>query len=61
MRIRIQDSVVYLALMHALGATPKVLPFQTFRALADGDVDAQENPLANILGARINEVQRFSP
>ena len=60
MRVRIQDSVVYLALMHALGATPKVLPFgETRRALADGDIDAQENPLANILGARIHEVQRY--
>jgi tripartite ATP-independent transporter DctP family solute receptor len=60
LRIRIQDSVVYLALMHALGATPKVLPFDaTYRALAAGEVDAQENPLANILGARIHEVQRY--
>ncbi|MBV8491684.1 MAG: TRAP transporter substrate-binding protein DctP, partial [Candidatus Eremiobacteraeota bacterium] len=48
MRVRIQDSVVYLALMHALGATPKVIPFmQLRRALADNDVDAQENPLPN--------------
>jgi TRAP-type transport system periplasmic protein len=60
MRVRIQDSVVYLALMHAFGATPKVIPFPSLRkALADGDVDAQENPLPNIVGAKVHEVQRF--
>ncbi|HZY99928.1 MAG TPA: DctP family TRAP transporter solute-binding subunit [Candidatus Baltobacteraceae bacterium] len=58
MRVRIQDSVVYLALMHALGASPKVIPFQQLRnALANREVDAQENPLPNILGARLHEVQ----
>jgi tripartite ATP-independent transporter DctP family solute receptor len=60
MRVRIQDSVVYLALMHAFGATPKVIPFPSLRkALTDGDVDAQENPLPNIVGAKIHEVQKF--
>lgn len=60
MRVRIQDSVVYLALMHALGATPKVIPFNQLRAaLAAREVDAQENPLPNILGARLHEVQKY--
>ncbi len=60
MRIRIQDSVVYLALMHALGASPKVIPFQdVYKALQQHEVDAQENPLANTLGARLYEVQRY--
>ncbi len=60
MRLRIQDSVVYLALMHALGATPKVIPFPALRAaLAAGEVDGQENPLPNILGAAIHEVQKY--
>jgi tripartite ATP-independent transporter DctP family solute receptor len=60
MKVRIQDSVVYLALMHALGATPKVIPFEQVRqALATHEVDAQENPLPNILGARIHEVQKY--
>jgi tripartite ATP-independent transporter DctP family solute receptor len=60
MRVRIQDSVVYLALMHALGATPKVIPFGQLRqALASHEVDAQENPLPNILGAGLHEVQKF--
>ncbi len=59
MRVRIQDSVVYLALMHALRASPKVIPFeQVHDALQRGDVDAQENPLPNILGAKMHEVQR---
>jgi TRAP-type transport system periplasmic protein len=60
MRVRIQDSVVYLALMHALGASPKVIPFNDLaRALKAHEVDAQENPLANLLGARIYEAQRY--
>ena len=60
MRVRIQDSVVYLALMHALGASPKVIPFgDVYRALQKHEVDAQENPLANTLGARLYEVQRY--
>ena len=60
MRVRIQDSVVYLALMHALSATPKVIPFPQLRkALGDGDVDAQENPLPNIFGAKLYEAQRY--
>lgn len=59
LRLRIQDSVVYLALMHALGATPKVIPFAALRdALANGEVDGQENQLPNILGARLHEVQK---
>lgn len=60
MRIRIQDSVVYLALMHALGASPKVINFNDlYRALQNHEVDAQENPLPNTLGARLYEVQRY--
>jgi len=60
MRVRIQDSVVYLALMHVLHASPKVIPFdQVFAALQSGDVDAQENPLPNILGTKMHEVQRY--
>ncbi|MBV9409852.1 MAG: DctP family TRAP transporter solute-binding subunit, partial [Candidatus Eremiobacteraeota bacterium] len=60
MRVRIQDSVVYLALMHALHASPKVIPFdKVHAALKNGDVDAQENPLPNILGAKMHEVQTY--
>ncbi len=60
MRVRIQDSVVYLALMHALGASPRVIAFNdVYRSLQQHEVDAQENPLANILGARLYEVQRY--
>ena len=60
MRIRIQDSVVYLALMHALQASPKVIPFdRVYESLRAGDVDAQENPLANIVGTRMYDVQKY--
>jgi tripartite ATP-independent transporter DctP family solute receptor len=60
LRMRIADSVVYLALMQALGASPKVVPFnQLYRALQNQELDGQENPLANVLGARLYEVQRY--
>ena len=60
MRMRIQDSVVYLALMHALEASPKVMPFTQLRdALAAGLIDGQENPLQNIVGMNIHEVQKY--
>ena len=58
--IRIQDSVVYLALMHALRATPRVIPFnRVYDALKNGEVDGQENPLPNMLGTRMFEVQKY--
>ncbi len=60
MRVRIQDSVVYLALMHALAAAPKRLPFTDVHdALVKGEVDAQENPLANIVGAKLYDAQKY--
>ncbi len=60
MRVRIQDSVVYLALMHAFGAIPKVIPFgRVHDALVAKEIDAQENPLANIVGAKLYEGQRY--
>ena len=59
MRMRIQDSVLYLALMHAFSASPKVMPFgSVYDALKTGVLDGQENPLANIYGAKLHEVQR---
>ncbi len=60
LRMRIQDSVVYLALMHALTANPKVVPFHlVVDALRRGDLDGQENPLPNIVGAKIDTVQKY--
>ena len=59
LKMRIQDSVVYLALMHAFSAAPKVMPFGgVYDALRDGTLDGQENPLTNIYGAKLHEVQR---
>jgi tripartite ATP-independent transporter DctP family solute receptor len=60
LRMRIQDSVVYLALMHALAASPKVVPFdRVVDSLRRGDVDGQENPLPNIVGTKIDSVQKY--
>jgi C4-dicarboxylate-binding protein DctP len=42
----------------AMGAQPQALPWaQTFDALRTGDMDAHDNPIGPVLGARINEVQ----
>jgi len=50
LRVRVQASQVLSAQMRALGAQPVVLPFgDTERALAQGVVDASENPLSNFL------------
>jgi C4-dicarboxylate-binding protein DctP len=50
LRVRVQASQVLSAQMRALGAQPVVLPFgETERALAQGVVDAAENPLSNFL------------
>ena len=50
LRVRVQASQVLSAQMRVLGARPVVLPFgETERALAQGVVEAAENPLSNFL------------
>jgi C4-dicarboxylate-binding protein DctP len=50
LRVRVQAPGVLDAQMRAWGAQPVVLPFgETQRALAQGVVDAAENPLSNFL------------
>jgi TRAP-type C4-dicarboxylate transport system substrate-binding protein len=46
--------------LEALGAVPVPLPFpKVYGALASGEIDGQENPVANIETSRLYEVQKY--
>ena len=60
MRLRTQQSPVNVYLAESLGAVAVPLPYERLReALRDGDVDAQENALANIADLEMWETQRY--
>ncbi|MDE2572403.1 MAG: TRAP transporter substrate-binding protein, partial [bacterium] len=57
-RLRVQESPLYLYLADALGAIPTPVPYtQLAESLRRGTVEAQENPLSNIAALRLHEVQ----
>lgn len=59
-KIRIAQNQVYLWLWSTLGANPTVIPFgETYIALQQGVVDAQENPIPTIHAAKFYEVAKF--
>jgi TRAP-type C4-dicarboxylate transport system substrate-binding protein len=58
--IRTLDNATYQAALAAMGFTPVVTDVLRLRAaVASGEVDAQENPLTNLLGFRLHEHHRF--
>lgn len=60
MRIRIMSSKVLEEQMRSMGANPQVLAYgDVYFALDRGVVEAQENPLANILTKKFYEVQKY--
>lgn len=60
LKIRAQQSPLFLDVWAALGANPTPLPFtEVHTALETGTVDGQENPAALILASRFNEVQKY--
>lgn len=60
MRIRIMTSKVLEEQMRSMGANPQVLAYaDVYFALDYGVVEAQENPLANILTKKFYEVQKY--
>lgn len=60
MKIRVQESPPYLAFIKSLGSTPVPIPFgELYTALEQKVVDGQENPLAQILLNKFDEVQRY--
>jgi TRAP-type transport system periplasmic protein len=59
LRIRAVESEMTSRTLKALGALPLPMPFnKVYDALASGEIDGQENTVANIEGARLYEVQK---
>lgn len=60
LKIRIPKGVWRQHMFEAYGAVPAPMEFsELFVALQSGVMDGQENPLPNIYGAKLNEVQKF--
>ncbi len=60
MTIRTLDSPIYSASLSAMGFTPVVTDVRDFReAIASGRIDAQENPLTNMLNFGIEAHHRY--
>lgn len=60
LKVRAQQSPLFLDVWRALGANPTPLPFtEVHTALETGTVDGQENPAALILASKFNEVQKY--
>ena len=59
LKIRVQESPVWLAFIKALGAIPTPIPFNDlYTALQQGVVDGQENPIVTIQAMKFYEVQK---
>ncbi|MEW5734786.1 MAG: DctP family TRAP transporter solute-binding subunit [Thermodesulfobacteriota bacterium] len=59
LRIRVMESPLQQDLWQALGATPVPLPWPIDKALADGAVDGQENPLWVVDEYGLYRVQKY--
>jgi tripartite ATP-independent transporter DctP family solute receptor len=59
-KLRTPRGVWRVKLFQALGANPTPMPFsEVFIALQTGVMDGQENPLAQIVSAKLHEVQTY--
>ena len=59
-KIRVQESQMYIDLFKALGANPTPMARgEVFTALQQKTVDAQENPMGQIYTSRFYEVQKY--
>ena len=59
LKIRVLENMIFVETFKALGAIPTPMPYsELFSALQQGVVDGQENPLQNILNAKMFEVQK---
>lgn len=60
LKIRIAESDIYRKAYESLGAKPFALAFaHLYPALKSGQAEAQENPITTIVGAKLQEVQRY--
>lgn len=59
-KIRVAQTKMRVDTFEALGAMPQVLSFsELYGALQSNVVDAQENPLGNIVASKFSEVQKY--
>jgi tripartite ATP-independent transporter DctP family solute receptor len=59
MKIRVQETPLYVTEMKALGAQPTPIAFpETYTALQTGVVDGEENPIPTMIFAKFYEVQK---
>ena len=60
MNIRVAETALRVDTFEQVGALPTVMAFsEVYGALQQGALDAQENPLENIVAPRLNEVQDY--
>lgn len=60
LKIRVQETQVFLRLINALGASPTPIAWtETYTALQTKVVDGQENPVSTIVFAKFAEVQKY--
>ena len=60
LKFRIPESEVFQSTFEALGALPTAMPVsEVFTAIQLGTVDGQENPAANYINNRFNEVNEY--
>lgn len=60
LRLRAGENDMTIRILKALGAVVVPMPFpKVYGALAAGEIDGQENPVANIESARLYEVQKY--
>jgi tripartite ATP-independent transporter DctP family solute receptor len=60
LKLRVIPNPINVDWVTALGANPTPLPFpELYAALEQKAVDGQENPVATIHGAKLNEVQKY--
>ncbi len=60
LKLRVLQSPLFIDLFNTLGANAVPMPFpELYAALEQKVVDGQENPYPTIVGAKLNEVQKF--
>lgn len=60
LKVRTAEIPPWVAAWKAMGANPTPMAFgEVYTGLQQGTIDAQENPYAIIVGAKLNEVQKY--
>jgi tripartite ATP-independent transporter DctP family solute receptor len=60
LNIRTMENAIHLAAWKAVGVNPLPMPWgEVYKALQDKSIDGQENPVALIYSAKLNNVQKY--